>query len=195
MTGAFAVRPMALRRGRAFNLGLALGLVLPLGLLVAFSLVPRDRSPDVPREVAEQRDALAAFEKALQPVVDAGAAVVVYGMRPGIVDIYEGNFPDATIVTMSEGWVASMRDARDRFAGIDVPGFLSEAARLYRQSFDEYVATAEGLVAAARAEGEERGSLVSEAAAHGERADDLYEAAQAEVERQRVRLGVPSPSG
>jgi hypothetical protein len=171
-------------RHRGFRLGVALGLMFPMALLLVFSVWPWGGGSDVPAQEKAQRRALA-FEEDLKPVIDAGASVVVYGMRPGIVDIYEGNFADETLVAMSESWAASMRNARKQLAVVEAPAFLAEAARLYAASFDEYVALADGLVASAKATGEERVITISGAAAHGERADELYEAAKAEVERHR----------
>lgn len=181
------------RRRRGFTVGVAAGALLPIAMLLAFSLVPRDTSQPTDRvapEVAEQRQALTAFLDKLEPVTTVGAATVVYGMRPGINDIYDQRFDDETLVTMAAGWVKAMERAGRDFAAIEPPSFLSEATRLYAASFDAYLETARALHAAAGATGQERADHIAIAGEHGTRADRLYDAAKAEVQRHRERLGM-----
>lgn len=197
-------------RRRGFRLGAALGVAVPVLLLGIFSLLGGDDTSTTTAstaaadganagfseaELATQRDAFTEFEEALTPITERGAATVVYGMRPGIDDIFTGNIDDETLVTMSEGWVTAMESARDDLAAVEVPGFLSETGDLYRQAFDEYVETARALHAAAGATGDQRSELITTAAEHGNRADDLYDRAQAELRRHRQRLGLQEGRG
>lgn len=193
MISTLTAPPLLRRRRRGFTVGIALGLMAPLALLLALSLIPGGGSSEiqsVPPEIRAQRSALATFEDALAPVVDEGAATVVYGMRPGINDIYDQRFDDATLTTMAEGWVEATQRTRDRFEALEAPAFLAETADLYRQSFDAYHETARALLAAAQAGGEERTALITQAAEHGTRADDLYDAAKAGMAQHRQRLGL-----
>lgn len=181
------------RRNRGFTIGIALGLMLPLGVLLAFSLVSGDGDAGgeaIPAEVAADRGALAAFDEALAPLADTGAATVVYGMRPGIDDIHNQSLDDDVLASMAEGWVDATRTVRDDFAAIETPEFLAAAADLYRQAFDAYHETARALLAAATSAGAERAEHISEAAQHGSRADQLYESAEAQLDEHRTRLGM-----
>lgn len=185
---ALALVPRGRRRQRSFRLGVAIGLLLPVGLLLAFSLVSGGGSPETTSTnaaLAARQRALSDFEDALEPITEAGAATVVYGMRPGINDINGQRFGDETLVGMAEGWVQAMNAVREDFAAVAVPEFLAGVAELYRQSFDEYVATAEALLDAARASGDARSEHINRAAAHGTRADELYNDARAELEGYR----------
>lgn len=197
-------------RGRGFRLGAALGVAVPVLLFGIFSLIADETTSTTTAsttrsdsgaaglseaELDARRDALVEFEEALTPITERGSATVVYGMRPGINDIFDGNFDDEILVTMAEGWVTAMESARDDLAAVDVPGFLSETGDLYRQAFDEYVETARALHAAARATGEARSEHVTTASEHGSRADDLYDSARAELRRHRQRLGLEEGRG
>lgn len=188
-------------RGRGFRLGVAAGVVAPVALLAVLSFIGgNDSSPGgasvaqnaglSEAELSAQRDALTSFEEALEPLTDQGAATVVYGMRPGINDIFDGRFDDETLTTMSAGWVDAMEAIRRDLAAIEPPEFLSETADFYRQAFDAYVETAAALHAAAQAGGDERQEYISTAAEAGSRADQLYDAAKAQIYEHRQRLGL-----
>lgn len=181
------------RRNRGFTIGVVLGLALPLTVLLVFSLVPRDGNAEndtISPEIRAQRSALTAFDQALSPLVDTGAATVVYGMRPGIDDIYNQSLDDDVLASMAEGWVETTGTLGDDFAAIDIPDFLAETADLYRQAFDAYHDTARALLAAATSTGTERSQHISEAAEHGSRADQLYDTAKAQHDEHRQRLGM-----
>lgn len=141
-------------------------------------------------EQAEQRRALVAYEEAIDPITKEGGRIVVEGLRPGITDIRDGTFSDEQLVTMAEGWRNQMRAVRRDLLAVKAPGFLDEAVRLYEKALDGYVRTAEKLLAAARATGEERQRLVDEVAPLGEAADDVYDRAGAVIDRHRRRLGL-----
>lgn len=197
-------------RSRGFRVGAVLGIAVPVLVLGIFSLLASD-DPSTSTastagadganarlsqaELAAQREAFTDFEEALTPITERGSATVVYGMRPGINDIFDGRFDDETLVTMSEGWVSAMEGVRDDLAAVEVPDFLSETGDLYRRAFDEYVETARALHAAARAGGDERSGHITAASEHGSRADDLYDSAKAELRRHRQRLGLEGARG
>lgn len=183
-------------RARGFRVGVAGGLVVPLAVLAAFSFLGDNDSSLAPvqglsaEETASQRDALAEFEDALAPIREQGASTVVYGMRPGIDDIYGERFDTETLTSMAAGWVSAMRDARERLAAVKVPPYLEETVGLYGQAYDAYLAAAESLHTAARARGEARREHISTAADSGERADRLYDAAEEQLRQHRERLGL-----
>lgn len=188
-------------RGRGFRLGVAAGVVAPVALLAILSFIGgNDSSPGgapaaqtaglTEAELSAQRDALASFEEALEPLTERGAATVVYGMRPGINDIYDGRFDDETLATMAAGWVDAMEAIRRDVTAVESPAFLSETTDLYRQAFDAYHATARALHAATQTGGDQREEHISTAAEHGSRADILYDTAQAQLRQHRERLGI-----
>lgn len=196
MIGTFALGRGSLRTRRSFRVGVVAGVGLPVLVLAVFSVLPRGGSSTgeaVSPEVAAQRQAFSDFDEALGPIIADGAATVVYGMRPGINDIYDARFDAAALTAMAEGWVGAMERVREEFAQVEVPAFLWEVADLYAASFDSYVKTARRLHAAAQVSGEQRAQGVTRAAEHGTEADDLYDAAQAELERHRGRLGLAAP--
>ncbi len=193
MIGTLAVGSRRRPRTRGFRLGLVAGLALPLVLLGASLIGGNSSTTDAPTaDLAAERQALTDFEDELSPLVERGAATVVYGMRPGVTDIHQNGLDDATLVTMASGWVETMEGIRDDFAEIAPPSFLAEAASLYTDAFDAYAETARSLLAAAEASGEERQEHVTHAGEAGNRADALYDAAQADLARHRSRVGLGS---
>lgn len=192
MTAALAIPSGSRRSNRSFKIGVAAGVALPL-LLLVFALLPRDNpapSNAAAGSLEPQRAAFAGFEDALEPLVQDGAATVVYGMRPGISDIHGQRFDDETLVGMAEGWVDATRTTRDQFATLDVPPFLAETAELYAQAFDAYHRTAQALLAAAGTTGDQRAEHITRAAEEGTRADQMYDQAKAELDAHRERLGL-----
>lgn len=183
------------RRGGGFTVGVAAGAAVPL--LLALGVVVAERSDPAPARtgglgatLTTERAAFRAYETAIEPLIEQGASVVVYGMRPGVADIADGRFPDETLETMARGWVGSMERLRDSFAAVDPPRFLGEVAEGFDRSLAAYIETARAELAAARASGDERARLVERAAVLGDRADGLFDDAKAAWDGHRDRLGV-----
>ncbi len=143
---------------------------------------------------AAERRALRRYEEELDPILDSCAFLVAQGMRPGVTDIAQGAFDDATLVTMASGWVDSTEELRERFEAVDPPAFLSEHAERLDEALGAYVQVARALRDAAEATGEQRQKLVAEVAPLGERADDLYDEARMILEEHRSRLGIDASS-
>jgi hypothetical protein len=70
---------------------------------------------------------------------------------------------------------------------------LGAAKRAFVTAFDDYVRTANDLVAAARAVGAARSRLLAVAQTDGRAADKAYDAAEATVSRLRQSLHLPAP--
>lgn len=156
------------------------------GILAAgtFQLAGR-REPDAP--VVSQAS-LDAFTAEIERLGAQGGQIVVEGMKPGVADIAERALPDAVLVRMASGWLASMREVQDELAAVEAPGALAAVAVRFERALVAYVRTAETLVEAAQAAGQHRDALIDEALATGTEADRLYEDAMAalaafEVER------------
>lgn len=192
---------------KAVAVGAAVPLVAAAALTVladrdgATTAVPSPQA-DPAGVVAGERQAFLTYEQAIEAAVQDGGFAVTQGMQPGVADIAEGAFPDETLVTMASGWVATMERVRGDLAAVDPPEFLTDTAGLYDEALAAYVEVAETLLAAAEADGEQRVALVEEVPALGERADDLWDAAEAELNRHRIRLGLdeatetpPAPAG
>jgi hypothetical protein len=183
-------------RRREFHRGAALGIGLPLLALVVIALLGDRASappPPVPgslEALAAEREALRGYGEAVDAAVHEGGFVVTQGMKPGIADIAEGAFPDATLVTMASGWVGSMEKVRSDLSGVRPPAFLLDVARRYDEALGAYVKVGKALIAAAEVTGAERAELIEKVPPLGQKADDLWDAAHVELERHRVRLGL-----
>lgn len=178
------------RRRRAFSLGVALGAVVPAVALGVLSVVVSQRSSLPGRALESERRAFARYERAVDRAVEEGGFVVTQGMQPGVADIAGGALPDATLVTMAKGWRDSMERVRARLGAVEPPAFLREAARAYDAALAAYVEVAEALLRGAEARGAEWAALIEKVPPLGDRADQLWERAQAELERHRARLGL-----
>lgn len=186
MIGVVAARP----RRRRFSAGFALGVLLPATVLGALAVVASLRSPPPATTLESERRAFAAYERAIERAVQEGGFVVTQGMQPGVADIVGGALPDATLVEMARGWRGSMERVRAELAAVEPPAFLREAARRYDAALAAYVEVAEALLSAAEGRDAEGAVLVERVPALGRRADELWERAQAELERHRARLGL-----
>lgn len=170
-----------------------LGIVVPVAVVagIAIGSGGGSRAP-VPSDSRAEQAALQRFEADLEPLIDEGAFLVAVGMRPGVTDIAEGAFADDVLVDMAEGWLRSAQRLRADFANVETPDFLTDFAKLFDLSLARYVDTAEALLAAARATGDERAKLIERVPPLGDEADELYDRAQAELQRIRERLGIES---
>lgn len=155
-----------------------------------------DRSPSGPAatgpgvEAAAEREAFRAYEEAVEQAVQDGGFVVTQGLQPGVADIAEGAYDDEALVTMASGWLTSIERVRGELAAVEPPEFLAEADRLFDEALAGYVEVARTLLAAAEASGDDRAALIEEVPVLGERADEQWNAAQAELDRHRERLGL-----
>lgn len=194
---AVAARPSRWSpRRRSFTAAVAVGAAVPVLAAAAFAVLSERASSPTPDMAsgtaapAVERQALLTYEQAVEAAVQDGGFAVTQGMQPGITDITDGAFPDETLVTMASGWLATMERVRADLAAVDPPAFLVETARLYDEALGGYVEVAEALLAAAEATGTERAALVGQVPPLGERADELWDAAGAELDRHRARLGL-----
>lgn len=187
------------RRIWRFAAGALAGAVLVASLVVAVGTgsgsADRPGAPATATTItvdpAEQA-ALAAYGEAVAELAEAGGAVVVYGMRPGLADIAEGAFDDDVLVTMGEGWVAEMNRIRTELAALDAPAFVTDVAARLDEAMAGYVETAEALLSAARAQDAERADLLDRASTLGTAADERYDAALEALAEAHARFDVPA---
>lgn len=194
MTGLLV--PTAAPRRRWFTAGLMLGVIAVFAAVAAGAVLddrtssPSSSAVQPDGDLVTQQAAFARFEEAVDRMVRDGGFLVTQGMQPGISDINQRRYDDDTLAGMARGWRASMRSVRAEFAAVQPPAFLAETARLYDEALAGYVEVADALLAATQATGARRATLLDDEVPRlGEAADRLWEAAQAELERHRDRLG------
>lgn len=137
---------------------------------------------------AADRQQLAAFRAALEPLVERGAHVVAVGIKPGITDIRDERYPVEVLTTMANGWIAELESVRRDVDATKHPEFLDDAHGLYLRSLEAYVNTATALRAAAVADEAHEQELLDLAASLGRSADTLFDQADDLVGREQARL-------
>lgn len=181
--------PMRSRRGRHPLLG---RVVIGAFLAALFGAAALAALGDGGQRAADQRAELVAYGEAVEPLVDKAGEVVARGLRAGVDDIHDSRYDDETLRNMTRAWVSDLRRIHKGFDGLDPPAFLNEAHGLYLESMERYVGVAETLAAAVEAGGQRRIDLVLRAAHLGERADAVYDRADALVDERRRRLQLPA---
>ena len=146
--------------------------LVAVGVVVAGTLQLAGRREPEP---SVSQASLDAFTSEIERLGAQGGQIVVDGMKPGVSDIAERALPDAVLARMASGWAASMREVQRELAAVEAPGALAAVAVRFERALVTYVRTAETLVAAAQASGEQRDALIDEAVATGTEADRLYE--------------------
>jgi hypothetical protein len=180
------------RRGMWTLAGVAAGVVTAAGLLAA-GVVGRD-APVVSRGEASTSSSVAEYRDEIAPILERGASLVALGMRPGTADISDASYSDEVLVSMASSWVATAERVKADFGQVAPPPAVAAAHDLYLRALDEYLRTAETLLAAARAPAGDRRALIERAAELGGSADRLYDRADAAFERVTARRPSPSSS-
>ncbi len=159
----------------------AVGLGRPL-------LMDRGGTPAVD-ETARDAAALAAFREDLHPLVKEGGQVVALGLKPGLADVSNERYAPTVLASMASGWATEIESLRAEVEALDAPEFLADAHWLYVGALDGYVNTARAVEAAANVgDVQLRDELIDLAAALGTAADELYDRAEAILERHDTRL-------
>lgn len=128
------------------------------------------------------RGVVAAYEAALEPLLEDAGFVVAQGVRPGVGDVAEGRLPAEVLTTMATGWAAELRAARAAVAALPRHRGLDGVAAAYDRALAAYVEVAEVLREAAAAGGSRRQALLDRVADLGPVADRLYDDARAALE-------------
>lgn len=155
---------------------------------------PADSAGRAPLPAPDAGTGLAAYATALAPLAAEGGQIVAEGLRPGLADIAQAAYPDDVLVRMASGWVASMRDVRDAVAALPAAAGAATVAVQVERALAVYIRTAETLLDAARATGDERTVLIDRAAALGRTADRLYDAATVALADLSPSPPTPTPS-
>ena len=174
--------------------GLALG-SLGWGAVTALRSGDQDASAPTtstlsPTTVAERR-ALERFEEEMEAIAKEGGRVIQLGLKAGIGELDRGEEgePEA-FAERARAWEAELRGYRRDLAALDVPPFLRSTEPKRLEAMDGYIEIARMLSEAAFVTGDERDALLDEAVETGERADDVWEEADAAITHHRRRLGL-----
>ncbi|MGH2830552.1 MAG: hypothetical protein ACRDJM_08705 [Actinomycetota bacterium] len=166
------------------------GLVLLLaGGLVATLLFSRGAS-----DRAAERRAVKAYVDAVRPAGVEGGRIVQQEIKPLLTDLRQGQVTPQQFRTEAEGWLRRFRVIRRTFAESPHPARLNQAASLYAEAMNGYVAAVQAwIVASAKPAQAARNAAIAEAASIAEEADDAYDRARAALEREMRRVGLRVP--
>jgi hypothetical protein len=139
---------------------------------------------------------LAAYEKAILPIVQDWGSIEVEGMQPAVDDLRSGTgVPAVSIGGEARAWRSALQADRAKLAAVSAPPGLSDAPPLFDRSISAYLDAAQlfGRAAAAPA-GPRRNALIDAGVAAAKTGDRLYDAASALIQAAHRRLGQsPSP--
>jgi hypothetical protein len=135
---------------------------------------------------ADVARAVAAYEAALEPLVEDAGFVVAEGLRPGVADVADGRYPDEVLVRMATGWVDELVAARAALAALPRHPALADVAASLDGALAGYVEVATVLRRAAGASGAHRQALLDRVADLGPAADERYDAARAAIDALRA---------
>lgn len=126
----------------------------------------------------------------LRPVVDAGAATVVLGLRNGVADVGQSRYEDEVLERMVDGWQAELAGLREDLRDLEPPHDLEEAHGALIEAMGHYTDVADQLEEALEVTGDARLELAKEAADAGERADDTWDRGALAIQAYARALGL-----
>ena len=138
----------------------------------------------------EDRAAILTYERAVVPIVNEPGRVVVEEMRPSLREFNDGELTGEQLLRRAAAWARVFGEARSQLLALDPPGFLGDIEVRWREALDGYLATVQGFETLARGAESQRPRLIADAAAAGERADDLFDKAAAVIQFHRRLLGL-----
>lgn len=126
----------------------------------------------------------------LRPVVDAGAATIVLGLRNGVADVGQSRYEDEVLERMVDGWQAELSGLREDLRDLEPPHDLEEAHGALIEAMGHYTDVADLLEEALEVTGDARLELAKEAADAGERADDTWDRGALAIQAYARALGL-----
>jgi hypothetical protein len=135
-----------------------------LGLLLVAAVAALATAAPPAASSSSTRDALAAYQERVVPVVKDWGSIEVLGMRPAIADLRAGDELGAPAVVAAEAraWRAGLSKDRAALASARPPAELADAARLLDRAMAGYLRATDLFLAATGAVGSSRARLVEE---------------------------------
>lgn len=182
--------PKRASRGRRFRsihvATVAIVLAGALGATTVFLVGSKQRRDD--------RKTYLAYERAVLKPLERGGRVVQQEMKPSLGELRDGGMTAAVARERAAAWRRAFDSVRSDIARLDAPTFLPDVESRWVAAIDGYRRIPDLFERAALASGAERNGLLDEAAAAGERADDLFDRAAETMQFHRHRLGLgPTP--
>lgn len=142
-------------------------------------------------EQVQRREAVD-YLTAVEPLARDAGRVIQLGMKPGVEELRQERRSAGALARAAASWERETLDVRDRWRDVDPPPELVAAHETFLRALEGYAATAATLGAAAQAPRSERSQLLDEAVAGGERSDDVWDEAAAQVQGHLRALGEPT---
>ena len=141
---------------------------------------------------ADQR-AVAAYVAAIHPWIEEGGSVVAEGVKPRLADLDFGAVTPSEFRAEAVGWKAELERVRTGLDRVSAPAILRPAALLYDRALLRYEAAVDAFVAASYAPPSGIKAAVTAAVPTANRADAIYDRADAIVRAAQRRFGLPTP--
>jgi hypothetical protein len=173
--------------GHRVAAGVALAGLATVALLMV-SLVAG--STDHPATSLRQRNAIAAYAAAIDPLVKAGGRIVVEGVKPGVTDLRTGRMSAADFRARASAWRTDMAQVRQKVSALPHPGTLDDAAALFDVALRRYGDAIDAFVTAS--DQTPLATAITAAVPVAEDADRIYDRADALVQRALAQVGLPT---
>lgn len=159
---------------------------VPVLLALVVGLVGR------PDTVTDDRPGTAAYANAITPIQKDGGRLVYEGVRTSVASLFRGELAPADFRARAGAWKADLERVRLQLAAQQPPARLKPAAELFDRALRQYRAAIDGFVTASRAPAARLQAALTAAVPAAERADRTYDRADALVQRELRRLGLPT---
>ena len=161
--------------------------LLAVGALYAVSTVAESDDTD-----ARARAETAAYAKAIEPLQKDGGRVVFSGVRHGLTSLALGELTPEAFREQAVTWKADLERVRAAFATREPPTRLRDAADLFDRALAQYLAVIDRFVAVSHTPKAELSAAITAAVPIAELADRTYDRADAMVQAELRRLGLPT---
>jgi hypothetical protein len=137
------------------------------------------------------REAVRRYAAAVRGPAREGGRIVVVEIRPALRDLVAGTMTPAEFREAAVGWKESLSAIRRRFAAAPAPAQLRHASELFDTALRRYLLAVDAFVAASARPATELETTVAAAAVVAENADRIYDQADALLQAELYRLGLP----